>query len=311
MDFSTFKEGQLRCVKTLDAPVAVSAGAGSGKTFTLTQRIAWALLPGSGADGAPFLEDIDQVLAITFTDKAAGEIKSRVKATLAAEGMAAQALKVDDAWISTIHGMCSRILRAHALELGLDPAFKVADEATVRTLLDASLEEVLGGRDDLVTVAEGVSSQRLDALFASFDVHPAGPRTASVEGMVRQLVEAASAHPDGMASVVAPPEAPSPVKLLAQLVDVADTAYALADGVKPGSTRDKFLAATQDALEGARELIGRGSDGLTYRRVLSAMNGFPVPGRNFGKNTPLSWRNSTAPSPRRRVAGWFRSSWRR
>lgn len=41
MDFSTFKEGQLRCVKTLDAPVAVSAGAGSGKTFTLTQRIAW------------------------------------------------------------------------------------------------------------------------------------------------------------------------------------------------------------------------------------------------------------------------------
>ena len=121
-------------------------GRGQRKNLTLTQRIAWALLPGSGADGAPFLEDIDQVLAITFTDKAAGEIKSRVKATLAAEGMAAQALKVDDAWISTIHGMCSRILRAHALELGLDPAFKVADEATVRTLLDASLEEVLGGR---------------------------------------------------------------------------------------------------------------------------------------------------------------------
>lgn len=115
--------------------VAVSAGAGSGKTFTLTQRIAWALLPGSGADGAPFLEDIDQVLAITFTDKAAGEIKSRVKATLAAEGMAAQALKVDDAWISTIHGMCSRILRMHATELGIDPAFSVLDEATAARLV--------------------------------------------------------------------------------------------------------------------------------------------------------------------------------
>ena len=208
-----------------------------------------------------------------------------MKGALRAGGMTEQALKTDEAWISTIHGMCSRILRAHALELGLDP-HSAADEATVRTLLDASLEEVLGGRDDLVTFAEGVSSQRLDALFASFDVHPAGPRTASVEGMVRQLVEAASAHPDGMASVVAPPEAPSPIKLLAQLVDVAETAYALADGVKPGSTRDKFLVTTQDALEGARELIGRGSDGLTYRRVLSAMNGFPVPGRNFGKNTP-------------------------
>ena len=271
--------GQEKCVNTLDKPLAVSAGAGSGKTFTLTRRIVHALESG-------YLTDIDQVLAITFTSKAAGEIKSRVKGALRAGGMTEQALKTDEAWISTIHGMCSRILRAHALELGLDPAFKVADEATVRTLLDASLEEVLGGRDDLVTVAEGVSPERLDALFASFDVHPSGPRTASVEGMVRQLVEAASAHPDGMTSVVAPPEAPSPVKLLAQLVDVADTAYALADGVKPGSTRDKFLAATQDALEGARELIGRGSDGLTYRRVLSAMNGFPVPGRNFGKNTP-------------------------
>ena len=271
--------GQEKCVNTLDKPLAVSAGAGSGKTFTLTRRIVHALESG-------YLTDIDQVLAITFTSKAAGEIKSRVKGALRAGGMIEQALKTDEAWISTIHGMCSRILRAHALELGLDPAFKVADEATVKTLLDASLEEVLGGRDDLVTVAEGVSPERLDALFASFDVHPAGPRTASVEGMVRQLVEAASAHPDGMASVVAPPEAPSPIKLLAQLVDVAETAYALADGVKPGSTRDKFLAATQDALEGARELIGRGSDGLTYRRVLSAMNGFPVPGRNFGKNTP-------------------------
>ena len=271
--------GQEKCVNTLDEPLAVSAGAGSGKTFTLTRRIVHALESG-------YLTDIDQVLAITFTSKAAGEIKSRVKGALRAGGMIEQALKTDEAWISTIHGMCSRILRAHALELGLDPAFKVADEATVKTLLDASLEEVLGGRDDLVTVAEGVSPERLDALFASFDVHPAGPRTASVEGMVRQLVEAASAHPDGMASVVAPPEAPSPIKLLAQLVDVAETAYALADGVKPGSTRDKFLAATQDALEGARELIGRGSDGLTYRRVLSAMNGFPVPGRNFGKNTP-------------------------
>lgn len=271
--------GQEKCVNTLDKPLAVSAGAGSGKTFTLTRRIVHALESG-------YLTDIDQVLAITFTSKAAGEIKSRVKGALRAGGLTEQALKTDEAWISTIHGMCSRILRAHALELGLDPAFKVADEATVKTLLDASLEEVLGGRDDLVTVAEGVSSQRLDALFASFDVHSAGPRTASVEGMVRQLVEAASAHPDGMASLVAPPEAPSPIKLLAQLVDVAETAYALADGVKPGSTRDKFLTATQDALEGARELIGRGSDGLTYRRALSSMNGFPVPGRNFGKNTP-------------------------
>lgn len=272
--------GQAACVNTLDAPLAVSAGAGSGKTYTLTRRIVHALESG-------FIDDIGQVLAITFTSKAAGEIKSRVKGALRAGGMTEQALKVDDAWVSTIHGMCSRILRAHALELGIDPAFTVADEATVKTLLDASLEEVLGGRDDLVSVAQGIEPARLDALFSEFAVRSAGPRTASVEGMVRELVEASSAHPDGMAALALPPTATGPVALLSQLCDVAQTAFCLAEGVKPGATRDKFLGATQEALDGAQELITSGAaDALTYERALAAMNAFPVPGRNFGKNTP-------------------------
>ena len=272
--------GQAACVNTLDAPLAVSAGAGSGKTYTLTRRIVHALESG-------FIDDIGQVLAITFTSKAAGEIKSRVKGALRAGGMTEQALKVDDAWVSTIHGMCSRILRAHALELGIDPAFTVADEATVKTLLDASLEEVLGGRDDLVSVAQGIEPARLDALFSDFAVRSAGPRTASVEGMVRELVEASSAHPDGMAALALPPAATGPVALLSQLCDVAQTAFCLAEGVKPGATRDKFLGATQEALDGAQELIASGAAAeLTYERALAAMNAFPVPGRNFGKNTP-------------------------
>lgn len=272
--------GQAACVNTLDAPLAVSAGAGSGKTYTLTRRIVHALESG-------FIDDIGQVLAITFTSKAAGEIKSRVKGALRAGGMTEQALKVDDAWVSTIHGMCSRILRAHALELGIDPAFTVADEATVKTLLDTSLEEVLGGRDDLVSVAQGIEPARLDALFSEFAVRSAGSRTASVEGMVRELVEASSAHPDGMAALALPPAATGPVALLSQLCDVAQTAFCLAEGVKPGATRDKFLGATQEALDGAQELIASGAaDALTYERALAAMNAFPVPGRNFGKNTP-------------------------
>ena len=108
--------GQQACIRTLDRSLVVAAGAGSGKTFTLTQRIAYALESGA-------LDDIERVCAITFTNKAAGELKARIKAELRARGLADQALKVDDAWISTIHGMCARILRAHALELDLDPAF--------------------------------------------------------------------------------------------------------------------------------------------------------------------------------------------
>lgn len=138
MDLSTLMPQQLQVVKTLDRPLFVSAGAGSGKTFTLTRRIVYALSPESG----PFVEHLDQVLAITFTKDAAAEIRDRVRRALIDEGMDEEALTVDDAWISTIHGMCSRILRAHALELGIDPEFTVLTDTD--DLMDQAVEHVLG-----------------------------------------------------------------------------------------------------------------------------------------------------------------------
>ena len=137
MDLSTLMPQQLQIVKTLDRPLFVSAGAGSGKTFTLTRRIVYALSPESG----PFVEHLDQVLAITFTKDAAAEIRDRVRRALIDEGMDEEALTVDDAWISTIHGMCSRILRAHALELGIDPEFTVLTDTD--ELMDQAVEHVL------------------------------------------------------------------------------------------------------------------------------------------------------------------------
>ena len=106
-----YTPGQEKTIKTLDKPLFVAAGAGSGKTFTLTQRIVWALKEGSGADGKSYLNSLDQALIITFTNAAATEIKERVREALEKEGLHSAALQVDDAWISTIHGMCSRILK--------------------------------------------------------------------------------------------------------------------------------------------------------------------------------------------------------
>jgi len=130
------KPGQRKCVETLDRPIVVAAGAGSGKTFTLTKRIVGAVQSG-------YVDDIGQVCAITFTNKAAAELKSRVKAELRACGLVEQSLKADDAWISTIHGMCARILRAHAVELDLDPSFQMADGTLVDRLRNQAVEEVL------------------------------------------------------------------------------------------------------------------------------------------------------------------------
>lgn len=196
MDLSTLMPQQLQVVKTLDRPLFVSAGAGSGKTFTLTRRIVYALSPESG----PFVEHLDQVLAITFTKDAAAEIRDRVRRALIDEGMDEEALTVDDAWISTIHGMCSRILRAHALELGIDPEFTVLTDTD--ELMDQAVEHVLGRATAPDAAPELAAS--LKALYAWYPMAgeggPFGAAT-TIKGLVRDLLELSSQLPGGMDDV--------------------------------------------------------------------------------------------------------------
>ena len=196
MDLSTLMPQQLQIVKTLDRPLFVSAGAGSGKTFTLTRRIVYALSPESG----PFVEHLDQVLAITFTKDAAAEIRDRVRRALIDEGMDEEALTVDDAWISTIHGMCSRILRAHALELGIDPEFTVLTDTD--ELMDQAVEHVLARATAPDAAPELAAS--LKALYAWYPMAgeggPFGAGT-TIKGLVRDLLELSSQLPGGMDDV--------------------------------------------------------------------------------------------------------------
>ena len=196
MDLSTLMPQQLQIVKTLDRPLFVSAGAGSGKTFTLTRRIVYALSPESG----PFVEHLDQVLAITFTKDAAAEIRDRVRRALIDEGMDEEALTVDDAWISTIHGMCSRILRAHALELGIDPEFAVLTDTD--ELMDQAVEHVLARATAPDASPELTAS--LKSLYAWYPMAgeggPFGAGT-TIKGLVRELLELSSQLPGGMDDV--------------------------------------------------------------------------------------------------------------
>ncbi len=196
MDLSTLMPQQLQIVKTLDRPLFVSAGAGSGKTFTLTRRIVYALSPESG----PFVEHLDQVLAITFTKDAAAEIRDRVRRALIDEGMDEEALTVDDAWISTIHGMCSRILRAHALELGIDPEFTVLTDTD--ELMDQAVEHVLARATAPDAAPELAAS--LKSLYAWYPMAgeggPFGAGT-TIKGLVRDLLELSSQLPGGMDDV--------------------------------------------------------------------------------------------------------------
>ena len=203
IDLTGLMPQQRQIVTTLDRPLFVSAGAGSGKTFTLTRRIVWALSRESG----PFVQGIDQVLAITFTKDAAAEIRERVRAALIAEGMDEQALAVDDAWISTIHGMCARILRIHALELGIDPEFTVIEDAD--ELMERAIDHVLAwagvapGAEGASAASQGTAAGRFRHLFGWYpimgEIGPDGSEAGtSVHKVVRRLLERACALPGGM-----------------------------------------------------------------------------------------------------------------
>ena len=182
-----YTPGQEKTIKTLDKPLFVAAGAGSGKTFTLTQRIVWALKEGSGADGKPYLNSLDQALIITFTNAAATEIKERVREALEKEGLHGAALQVDDAWISTIHGMCSRILKIHALDLGLDPEFEIINDMTRNQLVNISIEEILRELSQ-------------DESYAEFLSTYAGNRDA-LKSRIEMLISYAQSSPVGMDSI--------------------------------------------------------------------------------------------------------------
>ena len=244
------KPGQLKCIQTLDKPIVVAAGAGSGKTFTLTKRIVGALESG-------FLDDIGQVCAITFTNKAAAELKSRVKAQLRASGLLEQSLKADDAWISTIHGMCSRILRAHAVELDIDPLFQIADSAQVDRFMGESLDEVLA-LAQLPGGIPGVSDEALEALFAEYPASSQSSGASSVEGMLRMLVEKAAAHSRGLAAFTLPQVQVNVPALAQSVLAIFEEACEAAQLQKAGKSRDAWLDETQEALEELRAALAEG-----------------------------------------------------
>jgi DNA helicase-2/ATP-dependent DNA helicase PcrA len=102
---------QRAAVETIDGPLLVLAGAGTGKTRVLTTRFAHILVSGRAFP--------NQVLAVTFTNKAAREMRERVGAIL---GRPAEGL-----WLGTFHALCARMLRRHAELVGLTPSFSILD----------------------------------------------------------------------------------------------------------------------------------------------------------------------------------------
>jgi DNA helicase II / ATP-dependent DNA helicase PcrA len=119
-------EPQGEAVRHGDGPLLVLAGAGSGKTRVLTHRIAYLLATGKARPG--------EILAITFTNKAATEMRERVEALV---GRATRAM-----WVTTFHSACARMLRADAERLGYSRGFTIYDESDSLRMIKRCMEEL-------------------------------------------------------------------------------------------------------------------------------------------------------------------------
>ncbi len=134
-------EAQREAVTTTEGPLLVIAGAGSGKTRVLTYRVAYLL----GEIGV----QPNEILAITFTNKAAAEMRSRIEAAV---GPRARAI-----WILTFHAACGRILRREAERLGYRSNFTIYDQADQLRLVRSCLEEL--ERDPKRFTPRGIHTQ--------------------------------------------------------------------------------------------------------------------------------------------------------
>jgi DNA helicase-2/ATP-dependent DNA helicase PcrA len=150
---------QREAVTTTEGPLLVLAGAGSGKTRVITHRVAWLI-----SEGVP----PPAILAVTFTNKAAEEMRERATRLVAGAGQAAA-----DAWISTFHSFCARLLRREAPRLGLPRNFTIFDEedqfaavklAIARLGLDEKLFTPRGALEHISSAKNlGISANAMEA----------------------------------------------------------------------------------------------------------------------------------------------------
>src|SRR5256714_3856942 len=169
-------EQQLKAVAAT-GEVFVSAGAGTGKTRVLVERFVRAVCD----EGL----DVQSVLVITYTRKAAAELRARIRSELGKRGRFDLAQQLDGAWVSTIHGFCARLLRAHPFAVGIDPRFRELDEEQGAVLrgeaFERALEEFLATRaPDRLRLLAATGSRKLRRnLIAVYErLPPAGPPPA-------------------------------------------------------------------------------------------------------------------------------------
>ncbi len=235
-----FTPEQRAAVERRAGPLLLAANAGSGKTTVLVERIVRLAIDDGIRPG--------RVLAITFTDKAAGELRARVRSRFAALGERELATEAEGAWISTVHGFCARVLRAHAIAAGLDPAFRVLDEREARGLRGDAFERALAHFLD-----EAHNSHRAEALdlVAARTVDRLADTIPRIHDELRSRGQTRPALPVPPGG---PPPPPDPAALAAAAAAALADLEGAGDGVTVGRARARVGRCAELLAAGALSL---------------------------------------------------------
>jgi ATP-dependent exoDNAse (exonuclease V) beta subunit len=219
---------QAAAIEIAGRDVLLEAGAGTGKTGVMVDRYC-RLVCDEGVSP-------DAVLAFTFTDKAAAELRRRIRAELARRAgggseRAGELLgQVGSAWITTIHGFCNRLLSGHPVAAGIDPGFRVLDapeaERLAREAFDEALRDFLAAGDDSA-----------DDLIAAFEIDGLRSMVNGVHAELRSRGVAAPSLPT--------PPAPDVERALREAAEAAADA---AEELKPTDPKRQQLEAAAERL---------------------------------------------------------------
>jgi ATP-dependent helicase/nuclease subunit A len=289
--------------------VLVDAGAGTGKTTILVQRLVEMVAP---ADDATRETKLDRIAAVTFSRKAAGELKLRIRERLLAElargpsavrrdRLAAALAAMDTALVGTIHGFADRLLRRRPVEARLSPSYEIVEDAsglareTFEILLQASENDTLGDELDGSACGRKLADEAAGHVRAAVE---AGLRAATREGEWKDrngldaLVAAFIEHRD-----VPPPEAKLPRFDPTRVHQAIAEFIALAKGTAGPGKGSRFISRLAAELQA---LTSEDDPSLLFRGVKSAVRYKPgqlgmakdFPGDDAGWEAWKAWKGN-------------------
>jgi ATP-dependent helicase/nuclease subunit A len=249
---SAVEAPNLEQLRAIEEPgvVFVSAGAGTGKTTVIVERFCRAVCERG--------LDVDSILVITYTERAAGELRGRIRRRLRELERHDLARDLDAAWISTIHGFCHRLLKAHPFAAGIDPRFRVLDDSQGRVLRGEAFREALeefcqGGNEERLRLLASYGGKRLRRMLtgvhetlrsSGLDLQLEAPGDLQLEARIEELRVAARGLESEQAThalrLLEPSPSPETLLDLAELSDRSEAADAY---------EEARLAVEQAALE--------------------------------------------------------------